>query len=172
MKHFEKSVTLLFVVVIVLAACASNAAASGIRSSGTAGDSGNFSDVAGRDWRLAELRSAGSTVTINRASPASFPDIDLSEWFSIRFQDGQVNGRAAPNTYGGPYTEGSGGVLDIGLLRSTMMASFYEMEALKEHGYFAYLHNVYRWNLANGNLELYSRGADGVETVLVFAPAR
>ena len=162
MKHLKKFAVMLFII------ASGTTFASGQRSL----SGGDFSDVANRDWRLAEIRSAGKTVTINRTPPVSFATIDLSEWFSIRFQDGQAGGMAAPNRYGAPYTQADNQAITIGLPRSTMMASFYEPEELKEREYYSHLQNVYRWNLASGNLELYSREADGTETVLVFAPVR
>jgi len=182
MKHFVKLATLLFLMTIAFAACksgpdatsgasrrgsASTAASGDAQSADMPADSSNFADVAGRDWSLAELRSGGKTVTINRTPPASFANADLSEWFSIRFQDGQLNGLGAPNRYVGPYTLADNQAIAIGPTASTMMASFYEMEELKEREYFIYLQGVNRWNLTGGNLELHTR-SDGEETVLVF----
>ena len=183
MNHFAKLAVVLFLAAIAPNACkcspeatdtanSPRAVASGAQSSGTAEGSGDFSDVTNKDWRLAELRRAGRTVTINRTPPASFATVDLSDWFTLRFVDGQVSGRAAPNNYGAPYTQADNQAITIGLARTTMMASFYQLEELKEQEFFAYLQNVSRWNLAGGNLELYSRGADDSEAVLVFAPAQ
>jgi len=187
MRHYAKLATLLFLAIIAIAACTSgpdatsgasrrsaSAAASGGGNTGTqsgeaADGSSESAGMADRDWRLAEIRSAGKTVTINRTPPASFATVDLSGWFSIRFQDGQVSGVGAPNRYVGPYTLADNQAIAIGPTASTMMASFYELAELKEREYFAYLQNAYRWNLSGGNLELHTR-ADGTETVLVFSP--
>jgi len=182
MKHFVKLAILLFLVLIAFAACTSGPNVTGgvsnntqsgtvasdeAKSSDMPTDSNKFADVADKDWRLAEIRSAGKTVTINRTPPASFANVDLSGWFGIRFQNGQVNGAGAPNRYFGTYTLADNQAISMGPMASTQMASFYEPTELKEHEYFAHLQNVNRWNLSGGNLELHSR-ADGTETVLVF----
>jgi hypothetical protein len=51
------------------------------------------------------------------------------------------------------------------------MAPLREPEKLKEQNFFAYLQNTVKWNLAGGNLELYSTEEDGTGVVLVFVPA-
>jgi hypothetical protein len=52
---------------------------------------------------------------------------------------------------------------------STLMAPLRELEELKEHEYYMYLQSATKWNLEKENLELYSKGEDGAEVVLVFA---
>jgi hypothetical protein len=49
------------------------------------------------------------------------------------------------------------------------MAPLREPEKLREYDYFLYLQNAYKWNIANGNLELYSKGADDSEVLLTFS---
>ena len=130
-----------------------------------------FSDVEGKEWFLSEVRSAGNTVVMDRQKLEAD---SMGGFFTISFQGGnaanerQVNGVAAPNRYGGPYTLGSDKTLGIGLLRSTMMAAFKEPDGLNENGYFAYLSKVTRWDLREGKLEIYSSDSNGAEAILVF----
>jgi heat shock protein HslJ len=161
---------------LAFAACASTAPESGdaaaIPLGGTApaaagsasAVSGEIGAVSGKTWKLTEIRRNGSVIAINRQKYAADGFGDL---FSIKFDD-QISGQAAPNRYSGPYEAGSGGALTIGLLASTKMFSSYDTGVLQENEYFAYLSKVKRWKLERGKLELYSSGADGKETVLVY----
>jgi hypothetical protein len=121
-------------------------------------------DVEGKEWILAELRSGGNTVRIDRGRLGG---ADTNGSFTISFQEGRVSGIGWPNRYFGPYSSGSGDALSMGDLASTMMAAFIELDELKEHDYFVYLSKVTRWAVRDGKLELYST-TDGRETVLVF----
>jgi len=132
------------------------------------GDSTLPTTLTSWNWRLAELRNATGTVTINRIPPADFETADLSGWFVIRFLDGQVSGMGAPNRYSGPYTAGTNQTISIGNVASTKMLSFVELAELKEHEYFGYLSQVTRWEIRSGRLELYSTDENRAERVLVF----
>lgn len=127
-----------------------------------------FQDVEGRDWLLTELRSAGRSVPIDRTKLEA-ANLNANA-YTIRFADGMVFGTGWPNTYRGPYTAGNNSTLKLGNMATTMMMSFVELDALKEHEYYAYLGKVTRWGLRNGKLELYSANDSGAETVLVFNP--
>jgi len=135
------------------------------------GDGTPPTTLTGWDWRLAELRNAAGTVTINRTPPAGFEAADLSGWFAISFMDGQISGTGAPNRYSGPYTAGANQAISIGNFVSTKMASFVELAELKEHEYFGYLSRVTRWEIRGGRLELYSTDENKAERVLVFDPS-
>jgi heat shock protein HslJ len=163
---------------LAIAACASSApsgdagaiplgdAAPETVATGTAAPvSGEFGDVSGKIWKLAEIRKSGAVTAINRQK---FAADGFGDFFSVTFGE-QVSGQAAPNRYSGPYQVGSNNALTIGLLVSTRMASFYDPGPLQEHDYFGYLSNVKSWKLNQGKLELYSSGSDGKETVLVYA---
>ena len=123
-----------------------------------------LNDVEGKEWSLIELRSAGTTVRIDRGKLGG---ADTNGSFTISFQDGTVRGVGWPNRYFGPYTVGSGDTLSMGELASTMMAAFIELDELKEHDFYAYLSKVTRRAVLDGKLELYST-SDGRETTLVF----
>jgi heat shock protein HslJ len=88
--------------------------------------------------------------------------------FTISFKDGMVSGMGVPNSYRGPYTVASNNTLSIGLLASTMMASFYEPEELKEKQFTDYLSNAKHWDIRSKKLYLYSANSAGEDTVLVF----
>jgi len=179
MKHFVKLAVVLSLVAIALAACtgvpeATDTASLSSSSSagGTSGtsDSTEFADVANRDWLLVELRIGSRRVAINRDKLAAE---GFGEFFTLRFayERIMVNGVGAPNRYFGPYTLAENQAITMGPVASTQMAALREPEELKEHEYYNYLNNIYRWNLTGGNLELQTR-ADGTEAVLVFAQAR
>jgi len=149
--------SVLVLPVMLLPGCAGGAAAK---------DSGaNFKDVEGKEWILAELRSGGTTVTIDRVKLAAD---NMAGVYTAAFKDGRIAGMGAPNRYFGPYTAGSGKSLSMGNMASTMMAAFKEPDALKEKEYYDYLSKVTRWDLRDGKLELYSSNAANAEAVLVF----
>jgi len=128
-----------------------------------------FKDVAGKEWFLSEVRNSGNTVTIDRQKLAAD---NMGGSFSITFNENQVNGMGAPNRFFAPFTTGSNNSLGIGNLASTMMFAFKEPEGLNEKEYFDYLSKVTRWNLRDGQLELFCTVSDTVsdrsDAVLVF----
>ena len=177
MKNATMVALMIGIIVPVFIACATNGAASeagsvtgptGSASGSTGGSAGGgapFNDVTGRDWVLTEIRSTRNTIAIDRRWLEAN---NVGGFFTINFQEGNVSGVGAPNRYRGPYTTGSGHALRLGNLASTLMASFIELEDLKEHEYYAFLGNVTRWNLRDGKLELDSTNPDGSNAVLVF----
>ena len=136
----------------------------------------SFNDVEGKEWILAELRSAGNIVRMDRQKLQAE---DLGGVYTIVFQaerdsngsresgKGQAAGMGAPNRFFGPYTTSENRSLSIGNLASTLMMAFREPDGLKEHEYFNYLSKVTRWELREEKLELYSVDG-GNEVVLVF----
>jgi hypothetical protein len=48
------------------------------------------------------------------------------------------------------------------------MAPLKEPEDFNEREYFTLLGNVYRWDLVQGDLKLYTKTGDGEDAVLVF----
>ena len=129
-----------------------------------------FSDVEGREWVLSEFTGNGKVIRIDRQKLSAIIPGDA---YTIRFNEGQVNGIAAPNRYFGPYTAGANRTLVLGNVASTMMAAFNEPDELKEYEYFGYLGKITRWDLRNGKLELHgsgNAGGDGTAVILVYAP--
>jgi hypothetical protein len=50
------------------------------------------------------------------------------------------------------------------------MASIWQPEKLREHDYFVYMQNAYKWNIADKKLELFTKDETGKEVKLVFSP--
>ena len=166
-KKMRKSQFLMvLLVVMIMPAWASGAidtAQGGAARVGTAVQStASMADIQGRDWVLAELRSASATVRINRTRPGA------ADVYTLRFDTERLSGAAAPNRYFAPYTSGPGGTLSIGMVAGTLMAPLFENEDLREHEYFGYLNRVNRWELRGGNLELHTSSENGAAAVLVF----
>jgi heat shock protein HslJ len=125
-----------------------------------------FSSVADKNWQLVEARIRPNEIVFDRnvLLKEGFPDI-----FTLRFDAERVNGIGAPNRYFASYTLAANQSITIETVAGTLMAPLHEPEKLKEHDFFLYLQNTYKWNSTKNNLELYTRGEDGVETVLIFA---
>ncbi|GHV14849.1 hypothetical protein FACS189491_11590 [Spirochaetia bacterium] len=128
-------------------------------------DAPTFTEAQGKEWKLLEIRISSEDIIFDRGELLSegFGDV-----FTLKFEDDRVAGMAAPNRYFAPYELGQGQDLVIKNIAGTLMAPIREPEKLKEHGYFVYLQNTYRWNINKGNLELSTKGEDGREAVLVF----
>jgi hypothetical protein len=92
----------------------------------------------------------------------------FTDVFTLIFEDQQVHGRGAPNIFRAPYEQAQNQGLSIGNAAATLMAPLKEPEDFKEGEYFTYLGNTYRWDLVQGNLELYTKTGDGQEAALVF----
>ena len=170
MKNYAKLLTVL--VMVLLAACTSSSRTDDAGSRDlspavcTNAPDGSFDSLRNRDWNLVGLRTDSQSITIDRNRLAEY---GFGEVFSLRFGVGRISGVGAPNHYSGPFTLGENQDIMFGMMASTMMAAVREPDELKEHEYYAYLHNVNRWNFADGNLEMYSTRNDGGEVVLVFA---
>lgn len=105
----------------------------------------------GTQWRL-----VGWSFT-------AFASTDFA--FTAVFEDGQVSGTAAVNSYGAPYTTGPDDAFSVGDIIATEMAgSRRAMQA--EAAYFELLRSAASYAHEGGTLTLY--GADGGEA-LVFA---
>jgi heat shock protein HslJ len=127
----------------------------------------NFSDVTGKEWRLAEIRTEPENIVFdrNKLTEEGFADI-----FTLNFNNGQISGKGAPNRYFAPYELVSAKDVNISIkaVAGTLMAPIVEPEKLKEREFFAYLQNIRKWNIVNGNLELTTKGSDDREAVMVF----
>jgi heat shock protein HslJ len=158
-KLFEKSV--LVFAALALLSCAGGASA---KDGGAV-----FADIQGREWVLAEVRSAsGGESGVIRLDRQKLAASGFEGVYTIKFDAGQVSGMGAPNRYLGPYTLGEGRMLSIGNVAGTLMAPFKEPEDLKEHEYFALLGNVSRWDLREDRLELFTADSDGRDLTLIF----
>jgi heat shock protein HslJ len=152
MRRYVKQMAVLLAMACVTFACASTP---------------QFSDVKDKDWKLVEIHNKSGNIVLdrNKLTEEGFENI-----FTLRFDGDRVGGVGAPNQYSAPYTVADKQAITIKPMISTLMAPLREPEELKEHEFYMYLQSSAKWNLEKGNLELYSKGEDGAEVVLVFAP--
>jgi len=140
-----------------------------------------FSKVERIDWNLAEIKNTPKTIikdrtdrTLEAKKPAAAIVIDRTkvqkEIYSIRFQEGRVQGRGADNLYFAPYKAGENNSLSIQRIAGTRMRPLFELENLSENDYFRYLEKVYRWELHDQTLKLYTFDKNNEEAVLEFVP--
>ena len=151
MKLFQKPLPLFVFALMTLSACRSTA---------------NFSTITGKEWLLAEIRTQNGNITLDRND---LKNRGFGEnIFSLVLDTDRVSGTGAPNRYFAPCTQGEAQSMSILNIAGTLMAPLFEPEKLKEHEFFAYLQNVYKWDLVKGKLELYTRDENRAEAVLVF----
>jgi hypothetical protein len=124
----------------------------------------SFDLAAGKEWRLMELRGGAG---FNR----DMMDPEFADTYTLVFKDGAASGRGAPNLYRFLFEAGENQSLSIKPGIATLMAPIFEPEGFRESEYFGYLGRVYRWNLKDGELELFTRTETGEEAVLVYQPA-
>lgn len=124
----------------------------------------DISSISGKEWKLVELRKGNEVIIIDRGKLESDGFGDL---FTINFGE-RVTGKAAPNQFMAPYQAGDNNDLILQAPASTLMASVYDPERIREKDYFEYLVNVKSWELVQGRLELHSSDSSGTETVLVY----
>jgi hypothetical protein len=143
-----------------------------------------FSKVERIDWNLAEIKNTPKTIIKDKTDrtnrileikkPSAAIVIDRTkaqrEIYSIRFKEGRVQGRGADNLYFAPYTAGENNSLSIQRIAGTRMLPMFEAENLSENDYFRYLEKVYRWELHDERLKLYTYDKDNEEAVLEFVP--
>jgi heat shock protein HslJ len=145
-----------FITVFMMAACAG--------SSPVQDESPGFSGVLGKNWQLIEIRTEAGGISLDRAAMEAD---GIGEAFTLMFEAERVGGMALPNRYFGPYTR-KGPDIKFDRIASTLMASFKELDVLKEREYFDYLDRVQSWARDRGSLELHSATPDGQRAVLVF----
>ncbi|MCL2209665.1 MAG: META domain-containing protein [Treponema sp.] len=167
-----KKIIFLFMAVTIIMCCCktteqppSSSAADTAPQASSPVTTTSFNTVTGSEWKLDEVlingrRSAYSRNSINREG--------FGDAFTLSFNDGTLHGKGAPNTYSAPYTLSEGNTIRIALMRSTLMAAIQEPESLREHDFYNYMQNSYKWNVVNDKLELYSKIDSGSEIVLIF----
>jgi heat shock protein HslJ len=119
----------------------------------------DFSDVLEKTWELIEVKSDSGVAIIERQ--------DMQDMYTVRFAEGRLSGKAAPNVYNAPYTQGNSHDISFGHIVSTKMALLQEPEYLKEQEYFSYLAKTTRWEVRGGQLILIASSESG-GIVLVF----
>jgi hypothetical protein len=127
-----------------------------------------FSSALNKDWNLIEVRTKTAAITFDRNQLATE---GFGEIFTLRFDAERVNGVGAPNRYFAPYKTANNQAIAIQTVAGTMMVPLHEPEKLKEHDFFKYLENTYKWNLVKDNFQLYTKSENGAETILIFVPS-
>ena len=145
----------LFVLFVVLA----------ISCKSTSNVSGNVSDITEIDWKLILVQTDTREIIFDRRTLTTE---DARDIFTLRFDAESISGTGAPNRYSAPYTLEDQGI-NIMLMRSTLMASLWQPEKLREQDFFIFMQNAYEWRLVDNNLEIHSRTEDGSKIVLVFS---
>jgi heat shock protein HslJ len=146
----------------ILISCSSAPRPAGLTGSVATTDN----ELAGKEWKLTEVRINGVSTGFNRSDLARNGYTDA---FTIIFEAEMLGGLGAPNRYSAPYTLKTGKQITISLIRATLMAAIREPDKLREHDYFGYLQNAASWNFVNNNLEIYSKDEAGKAVVLIFS---
>jgi heat shock protein HslJ len=125
----------------------------------------SFDQVLGKEWKLTGIRVENADTGYSRDGLGA----GFSNSYTLIFQDGMIGGRAAPNSYRGPFvlTENQG--ISFDKLAATLMAVLGEPGGLSEDEYFDYLEEVYRWDIRDGKLELYTKNNEGKAGILEFS---
>ena len=168
MKNIVKSLVLFVLVFFVITGC------NGTPKSGDEIDSnlnvdliqGNFTDVQNKDWLLVELRIDGTDIGFNRSALA---EEGFAEMYTLSFIEDRLSGVGAPNRFFAQYSLKDGNNISISAIAGTLMATFLEPEKLKEHEFFGWLQNAYKWRLSGDNFELFSKADNGAEAIMVFS---
>ena len=124
------------------------------------------SDIFEKEWKLIDVRINNNSINFDRNTLAVER---LGEVYTLTLGSERLSGIGAPNRFFAPYTLGNNQAISVGNVAGTLMAAFREPDKLREHEYFVYISNAYKWNLVNNRLELSSKGEDGSDVVLVFA---
>jgi len=126
----------------------------------------NFSEVSGKKWMLIEVNVSDRVILFDRKT---LTDENAGDIYTFNIDAQNISGTGAPNRYSGPYTLGDNQAISLSPVSSTMMAPIIQPEKLREYDFFVYMQNVYKWNLVNKKLELYSKTEDDTEVKMVFS---
>jgi len=162
----KKQFFLLALIAALIMSCASTNAKTGLESNEVSRvNATSPSGIQGNEWKLIEVYIDGRNTRFSRDTLPAEP----GNFFTLNFDAQNISGVGVPNRYSAPYTLGDNQTVSIKLIRSTMMASFFQPENLTEHDFFTYMQNAYSWRFANNNLELLSKTATNGEVRLVFS---
>jgi len=121
----------------------------------------HFLKFQGKNWYLLEVIIGTTAIDINRDNK---PDLI----YTIMFNSERFTGIGAYSRYFGPYTVNKNHSFSFKKITSTRLGPKYETNNFTEHEYFAYMERVYRWEMRDGKLELYSSKEDGTKVILVY----
>ena len=169
----KKKYYLYLLAVILITNCTTtsttdgSAARAATEDSVTSGENQDFSNANGIEWKLLSVHIDGVDTQFSRDNQPQQVSRDI---YTLKFEDGIIGGIGAPNRYSGRYTQGDNQSLSVTPLVSTMMASLFEPENLREHNFLSYMQNIKTWKLTNNssNLELTSVTNDGKPVKMIF----
>jgi len=147
----RKQVFLLMLVIVATISCSS---------------APKFSDVTGKEWKLIEVNTNGRNIQFNRDTLA---DEEAGDIFTLNFDAQNISVTGAPNQGSSRYTLGSNQAISLAPMNPTEAAPLRQPEKLREQDFFVYMQKVYKWNLVDTSLELYSKTEDDSEVKLVFS---
>jgi heat shock protein HslJ len=150
------------IITTILISCGSSPRPAGLTGSVALSEN----ELAGKEWKLTEVRINGVSIGFNRSDLARS---GFTEGFTISFEAELLGGLGAPNRYSAPYTLKTGNQITISLIRATLMAPLREPDKLREHDYFGYLQNAGSWSFVNNNLQINSKTEDGKTVLLIFS---
>ncbi|MCL2441474.1 MAG: META domain-containing protein [Treponema sp.] len=128
----------------------------------------NFSEGAGKDWKLIEVIVESTfhrEILFNRSDLTKEGDGTI---FTLRYDAQTISGVGSPNRYSASYTLGEDRSISIMPMRATLMAALFQPEKLPEHTFFMYMQNSHTWRSTSGRLEFLSKTEDGRDVLLVF----
>jgi hypothetical protein len=129
------------------------------------GGNSNFSAVMGKEWRLVRIETFAGPTEFSRAALEAQ---EMGDYYILRFDKDALFGMAAPNRYRAPYHLGEGASISIETIAGTLMASFKEPPGLQEKEYYTYLMRVFRWDVEDDRLNLYTLNFSGESVILVY----
>jgi len=134
------------------------------------GGTPKVTDITGVQWKLVEVQVKDEPFGVNIIfDRKALTKEQAGDIFTLNLDKENVSGKGAPNSYSAPYTREDENI-SISPMRTTMIASLWQPEKLREHQYFVYMQNAYKWNLSDDkNLELFSKNEEGKEVKLVFS---
>lgn len=156
MRKYEKIIMMIILVSSLFAAsCASRAEKGENKATNM-----EFSSILGKSWELLEVKDASSETVIDRAGKEGVYTITFAE-------DGIAYGKGSPNNYRAPYTLTENNGITFSRIAGTLMAPLFEPDGLKERQYYVYLEKTTRWEISNGQLQLFTADDFG-EVILTF----
>ncbi|MDR2807997.1 MAG: META domain-containing protein [Spirochaetaceae bacterium] len=163
----KRIVSITAAAIFVFASCTSNPPATSSKGteeqSSVSKDVVDFSVISSEVWKLTEIRTENEIIAVQRAA-------DQADLFTLEFKEGHIYGKAAPNRYNGPYTNGEDESLTIGNAASTLMMGVNMPARPTEAEYFAYLSKVSHYKIDEQTFALYSKDEAGKEVILLFLP--
>ncbi|MCL2800305.1 MAG: META domain-containing protein [Treponema sp.] len=129
----------------------------------------NFAGAVGKEWKLLEVHVErtpfNKRVIYDRNA---LRRENVGHIYTFTFDNEQISGTGAPNSFNAPYTLGEKQAISIMPIISTQMAPIIQPEKLQEHVFYGYLQNAYEWKIVSKRLELISKTENGEPVRLIF----